>query len=261
MSESKHPKTAAAVGAGVAGGSVATYAIWQDDLIEIVSHYAPDMHPTLIKLLVGGLLGMAIALWPKAWPKISALLGAAYDRILFALKKRPPPSPPTVTLALLLALAPATAGASGARVVLNCAETVDRIEEVPGTDGAADVLTEECADPEWYMDVGLKFDGLVLRLNRPRELIVGFDAGAGYGVRWSPAFWTHTAALLAFDLFVQGGYQARESTDDAVTVSALGVITVINWIGVGVGVRHAFGLGNSSDETVSLGTLGIATSF
>lgn len=149
-----------------------------------------------------------------------------------------------------------TARASPARVVLDCTESV----EVLMAD--TNEIEEECKDPEWFLDAGVKFDGVVLRMNRPREILVGFSTGLGYGLRFSPEWWTYTAAFLALDLFAGGGFEAGlEGQDGAVSINGLAVLTFINWIGAGLGVEHAFGLGARPDETAFLGTFGIATSF
>lgn len=161
-----------------------------------------------------------------------------------------------VGIAILFSLLiPGTAEASPARVVLSCDQESEKLN------GETNEIETECADPAIYLDAGIKFDGVILRLNRPREVLVGFSAGLGYGIRFSPTWWTYTASFFSVDLFAGGGYEAREEGPDAVSVHGLLVVTFLNWIGLGGGIQHAFGLANGKDETDWLGTFGVATSF
>lgn len=186
----------------------------------------------------------AAALW--GWHRLRPLAKALYGKLLAW----------AGVAAFVLTFLPGSAGASPARVVLDCAESVEVLR------GDTNEIEEECTDPTWFFDAGIKFDGIVLRLNRPRDLLVGFSTGLGYGLRFSPEWWTYTAAFLALDLFAGGGFEAGlEGQDGAVSINGLAVLTFINWIGAGFGVQHAFGLGARSDVTDVLGTFGVSTSF
>lgn len=157
--------------------------------------------------------------------------------------------------AALIVLVPMTVDASEARLVVDCAEEIEILN------GETNQIEKECKRERVYFDMGLRFGGVAFKLNRPREILAGFDAGTGYGIRVRPDWWTFTPSFFSTDIFVNGGYLAREGTDDAVTVGALLVITLFDWIGIGGGISHAFGLGNSPDETTWVGTLGLAKSI
>jgi len=159
----------------------------------------------------------------------------------------------TIALASILT---AAAISSPARIVLECAEYGEKL------DGPTNAIERPCIDPELYFDAGLKLDALVIRLNRPREILAGFSTGLGYGLRWSPAAWTLTPTILAIDVFAGAAYQAAfDGGTDAVTVNVLGVVTLMGFFGIGAGVQHAFGLGDVPDKTDALLTFGIATTL
>lgn len=163
-----------------------------------------------------------------------------------------PPALPPAVLLLFILLIPSTASASAARIVLSCTSSTSVY--VAETDKIIDV----CSDPDVYLDAGITFDGVVLQMNRPREIVVGFSAGLGYGLRWSPVWWTYTPSLISVDLFAGGGYAVE---DKALTVSLLLKLTLIDWIGVGAGFAHSFGLADQPDATRWLTTYGVAKSF
>lgn len=177
------------------------------------------------------------------WHRIRPLFSAVYSRVL------------KWAGAALIVLVPMTVDASEARLVVDCAEEIEILN------GETNQIEKECKRERVYFDMGLRFGGVAFKLNRPREILAGFDAGTGYGIRVRPDWWTFTPSLFSTDIFVNGGYLAREGTDDAVTVGALLVITLFDWIGIGGGISHAFGLGNSPDETTWIGTLGLAKSI
>lgn len=158
-------------------------------------------------------------------------------------------------LVLPFLMLPGAAEASEARLVAECAEEVEVLN------GETNQIETECKRERVYFDMGIRFGGIAFKLNRPREILAGFDAGTGYGLRVRPDWWEFTPSFFSLDLFVNAGYLARELVDDAVTVGALLVATFFDWIGVGGGVSHAFGLGNSPDETTWVGTLGLSKSI
>ncbi len=142
--------------------------------------------------------------------------------------------------------------ASEARLVADCAEETEVLREDTNT------IEKECKRERVYFDLGVRFGGVAFKLNRPREILAGFDAGTGYGLRVRPDWWTFTPAFFSADLYLNAGYLAREGIDDAVTVGVLLVLSLFDWIGFGAGVSHAFGLGNSADETTWIGVAGLS---
>lgn len=154
-----------------------------------------------------------------------------------------------------LILISSAAYASEARLVADCAEEVEMLN------GETNQIEKTCKRERVYFDLGLRFGGVAFKLNRPREILAGFDAGAGWGLRVRPDWWDFTPSFFSLDLFANAGYVAREGTDDAVAVGGLLVLSLFDWFGVGIGINHAFGLGSSKDETTFIGSAGLAKSL
>ncbi len=154
----------------------------------------------------------------------------------------------------LLVLVCGSAEASPIGVTIECAKTVEKLN------GETNQIETECERRRLYFDLGVMFGGLAFRLQRPRELLAGFNAGTGYGFRWCPDFWTLTPAFLAIDVFVNAGYVAREG-GDAVQVGLLGAISIMNFLGAGLGYEWVLGFGDAPDMQTPIGTVGVATSF
>lgn len=157
--------------------------------------------------------------------------------------------------AIFIVLISSSAIASPARIVLDCAQTTEVL------DGATNEIETSCARPRLYFDIGIRFGGLTFDMRKPRQVLAGFDAGTGYGFRWLPDFWTLTASFLSIDLFLNAGYLAKEDSPDAVSVSGLAVISLVNFIGIGLGYRWELALGDAPDLHGPIGTVGVATSF
>jgi hypothetical protein len=165
------------------------------------------------------------------------------------------PKFPPAAAALLLALAlPAMAEASPVGVTIECAKTIEKLN------GETNQIEQECGRRRIYFDLGIMFGGLAFKLERPRELLAGFNAGTGYGFRWCPDFWTLTPAFLAIDVFLNAGYLAREG-GDAVRVGVLGAVSMMNFLGAGLGYQWVLGFGDSPDMKTPIGTVGVASSF
>lgn len=142
--------------------------------------------------------------------------------------------------------------ASPVRIIVECAE----LGEGPPND---EIIG--CVRPRHYFDLGIRFGGLTFKLERPRQILAGFDAGTGYGYRWLPDFWTLSGAFLSADLFVNAGYLAREAIDDAVQLGLLAVVSFANLFGIGAGYQWLLGFGDAPDMRGWIGTVGVATSF
>lgn len=224
------------------GAAAGAYLVSIDEIEGLLSELGLNLTAKQLGLLALA-IGFAVHRLPWAWSKVKPILSGLYGKLL------------KWAGAALLVLVPMTADASEARVVLDCAEEVEVLN------GKTNEIEKECKRERVYLDLGLRFGGVAFKLNRPREILAGFDAGTGYGVRWRPDFWSLTPSLVSVDLFVNGGYLAREGTGDAVSVGTLLVVTLFDWLGFGGGISHAFGLGNSPDETTWVGTLGIARSI
>lgn len=156
---------------------------------------------------------------------------------------------------MIAALLLLTLPSSEARLVADCAEEVEMLN------GETNQIEKVCKRERVYFDMGIRFGGVAFKLNRPREILAGFDAGTGYGVRFRPDWWSFTPAFFSIDLFLNAGYLAREGTDDAVTVGALLILSLFDWFGIGGGISHAFGLGSSRDETTWVGSAGLSKSI
>lgn len=118
-------------------------------------------------------------------------------------------------------------------------------------------------EEEIYFDIGIQLGGVVVKLDRPRALLAGFDAGAGYGFRWNPSWWTVSNALIGVDLFASAGLAALddELVPNAIRLAGLVVVTVANWFGVGGGYAYSLGLGDREDEGAWLMVVGVSTSL
>lgn len=150
------------------------------------------------------------------------------------------------------------AEASPVGITIECAKYAEALDpEGSSTDPAP---TKECERRRLYFDLGVMFGGLAFKLDRPRELLAGFNAGTGYGFRWCPDFWTLTPAFLAIDVFLNAGYVAREG-GDAVQFGLLGAVSLMNFLGAGLGYEWVLGFGDAPDMKTPIGTVGVATSF
>lgn len=156
--------------------------------------------------------------------------------------------------AALVLLACSTAEASPVGITVECAKMVDKLN------GETNEIEQECERRRIYFDLGVMFGGVAFKLERPREVLAGFNAGTGYGFRWCPDFWTMTPAFLSIDLFVNAGYVAREG-GDAVNLGLLGVVSLMNFVGGGLGYQWVLGFGDSPDAKTAIGTVGVSTSF
>ena len=187
----------------------------------------------------------------------NAVLGAAMYLKQSPVPPDEVPSHPAATglIVVLLMVLPSLASASEARLVVDCAEEVEVLN------GKTNEIEKECKRERIYFDMGIRFGGVAFKLNRPREILAGFDAGTGYGIRFRPDWWSFTPSFFSIDLFANAGYLAREGIDDAITVGALLVLSLFDWIGLGGGVSHAFGLGDSYVETTWIGTAGLSKSI
>ncbi len=89
---------------------------------------------------------------------------------------------------------------------------------------------------------------------------VGLIPGFGYGIKFKPRWWTMTKYLLAGDLFVQGVLSDDLEThegSDYFNIDILLVITVMDWIGVGLGPRFKIGLEDVPHELRCVFSFGI----
>lgn len=195
---------------------------------------------------------------------MTAIISGLGGAILF-LKQSPIPPDDTADLpkilppaALLLIGATLlwgpSAHASPIGVTIECAKTVEKLN------ADTNEIEAECERRRLYFDLGVMFGGLAFKLERPRELLAGFNAGTGYGFRWCPDFWTPTPALLSIDLFFNAGYVAREG-GDAINLGILGAVSLMNFVGAGLGYQWVLGLGDAPDTKTAIGTVGVATSF
>lgn len=93
----------------------------------------------------------------------------------------------------------------------------------------------------------------------------GVIPGVGYGVRFSPSWWTATASFLALDLFFSGAVQnnpdPHASGPQFFAIDVLAVLTAVDAVGVGIGLRNLIPIdGHSEGTTHAILTFGLRTS-
>ena len=184
--------------------------------------------------MAGGTVLETILLW--ALPADLLKKGAASAALIFAL------------------LIPATAEASPARLVADCAQQDEHLS------ASTNQIEKVCTRPRVYFDIGVQFGGAAFKLSRPREQLVGFNAGSGYGFRWLPDFWTLSDSFIAIDLFVVAGFVSREE-GDSLDLGLTAMLTFGNLVGGGFGYQWSLGFKGAPDAQTPIGVLGIVHSF
>jgi hypothetical protein len=115
-----------------------------------------------------------------------------------------------------------------------------------------------------FVDMSVSLDFFSIDLSS-RDYAAGVSPGVGYGIKWKPDWYTLTDVLVAFDLFVQAQIVERNdalSGPDFFAIDVLPVITIADWVGVGLGPRFQISLHPEADSsTVGVFTFGLRTSL
>ena len=158
-------------------------------------------------------------------------------------------------LILSLFLFTSPAFGSPARITVECAKHETKLVE------STNAIEQVCVKSRVYFDIGVQFAGVAFNLNRPRDILAGYNAGMGYGFRWAPDFWTLSDSFLAIDLFLNAGLDIRENEPDAVQIGLAGMVTLMNIIAGGVGYQWELGFGDRADVKRPIGILAAIVSF
>lgn len=102
----------------------------------------------------------------------------------------------------------------------------------------------------WWFGPSLGFDVFQIDL-KTRQYVTGIVPGIGYGLKYKPAHWSATAAVLALDLFVQASLVDNSTAIPGAkyfTIEALPILTIIDWVSVGFGVSEYVGVSSLPSE-------------
>jgi hypothetical protein len=86
---------------------------------------------------------------------------------------------------------------------------------------------------------------------KTRQYVTGIVPGIGYGLKYCPAGWTATSAVLAVDLFVQAALVDNTATTPGAkffSIEALPILTILDWVSLGFGVDEYVGVSSLPSE-------------
>lgn len=183
---------------------------------------------------------------PAVWKYTRPIARALYRRLLAAVG---------AAVIVLFAFPAIADDGTPLRIVVECAKADLVLSE------ATNEITDECARPRIYFDIGVQFGGVAFNLDRPRAVLAGFNAGTGYGFRWLPDFWKLSDAFFSIDLFINAGFAAREDAGDVLALGFTAVFSFMNIVGGGFGYQWEIGFGDAPDDSTPIGVLGVVHSF
>lgn len=119
-----------------------------------------------------------------------------------------------------------------------------------------------------YLALSAGFDVFSINL-KSREYKLGAVPGVGYGLKYSPEWWTITPVLFALDVYASAGLVQNVSQLDGVTTNPsffamriLAQVTIADWIGVGFGPDIEISLNKGVKDQISpVLTLGVRKDF
>jgi hypothetical protein len=106
------------------------------------------------------------------------------------------------------------------------------------------------ASGSWWLCPSVGFDVFQIDL-KTRAYNTGIIPGIGYGLKYKPANWTATAAVLAVDLFVQAALVDDSSTTPGAkyfSIEALPIVTMLDWVSIGFGLDEYVGVSSLPSE-------------
>lgn len=164
-----------------------------------------------------------------------------------------------VILPLLLAAGGVAEASDNAVVIISRQVGTSTIN----VDGVIEVVPLE--EPELFIDFSGSINAFVIDLDT-RKYQIGAIPGIGYGLKWSPAFWTLSDVFLAFDLFLSAGIVEVPELEldglDYFDVQVLPALTFANLFTIGFG--GSFGVALHKDQpnrTAKVLTIGIGTAL
>jgi hypothetical protein len=122
------------------------------------------------------------------------------------------------------------------------------VQPLPKEGATGDVTVSASGDVWLGPSVG--FDVFQIDL-KTRQYVTGIVPGIGYGLKYKPAGWTMTNAVIAFDVFVQASLIDNSTTVPGAkyfAIEALPIVTLIDWISVGFGMEEFIGVSSLPSE-------------
>lgn len=117
-------------------------------------------------------------------------------------------------------------------------------------------------DSSFFFSPSFSID-LFIRENVSGKYKVGAIPGIGYGFKYNPYHW-EKKFLFGIDLFAQANFSDEDSLHnglDYFNIDFMPVLTIIDWIGIGYGIRFKVGLEGLKSENRGIFSIGIKKSF
>lgn len=156
-------------------------------------------------------------------------------------------------LAAVLCVVAAPAHAEFLRTYVSGGPTAAPVVEPIARDGAtapSAITVSLDASGAWWFGPSIGFDVFQIDL-KTRQYVTGIVPGIGYGLKYKPAKWTATAAVLALDVFVQASLVDNSTAVPGAkyfTIEALPIVTVLDWVSVGFGLDEYVGVSSLPSE-------------
>lgn len=124
------------------------------------------------------------------------------------------------------------------------------VQPLPKEEGASlgDLKVGTAGDVWLGPSVG--FDVFQIDL-KTRQYVTGIVPGIGYGLKYKPAGWTLTNAVIALDVFVQASLVDNSTAVPGAkyfAIEALPIVTFIDWVSVGFGAEEFIGVSSLPSE-------------
>jgi hypothetical protein len=97
-----------------------------------------------------------------------------------------------------------------------------------------------------------------------KKYVLGISPGLGFGLRWSPAWWSLTDTFLSLDLFFNANFVNVDTTEefDYFQLDVTPVVTIIDLIAVGFGARILISVNSAYSNSVeAIFSFGYGTSL
>jgi len=118
------------------------------------------------------------------------------------------------------------------------------VEPLPGASPKSSL-----ASAIWFCP-SVGFDVFTIDL-KTRRYVTGIVPGIGYGLKYKPAGWTATTAVVAVDLFVQATLDDNSTVVPGAkyfSIEALPIVTFLDWVSFGFGLDEYVGLSTLPSE-------------
>jgi hypothetical protein len=125
-----------------------------------------------------------------------------------------------------------------------------RLDTVEVKSSRVDTVSVDTINP-FVFAPSIGFD-VFIRESKSGYYKMGIIPGVGYGLKYKPKCWKRTNYLIGVDLFLQGLFVEEVDTHegfDYFNLDILPVLNVIDWFGIGYGLRFKIGLTGIPSET------------